>query len=216
MGDLIVASQDGGVEQSHAARIFKYAPQLPPLAADQMESALQLLIGSVEENYGKRQQSQFAEQLLNLTLHFLQRLMEDQTATSTEALSEGLDSLRVVVGETTSGGVHSPTKEPPSLRKRQTSESSTGSVTSEVETRPLGSKIPLETLAGYVNRLRCLVKHPSVSPHPEYSDSRPAHAAALYEAIASGWRNMESGVYMYFSLFQCDVVTSAVLFCRQL
>lgn len=190
---LDVECQDAEDEQSHATRIFKYSPQLPPLAADQMETAIQLLIGSIEDNHGKRQQSQFAEQLLNLTLNFLQRLMADQTAQIGLELNS-LDSNKVL-GESRVVGDDSPTPAVPHLRQRAVSESSAGSV-SEVDRLSLDnrSKIPLDQLARHVNQLRRLVKRQPVSGYSEQPGRKLASAEEQYEMSASRWRNIETGV----------------------
>ena len=74
-----------GEQASRAARIFRNAPQLPPLAPDQMEAAIRMLTRAVEENHWKQHQSQFPEQLLNVTLQFLRNLMQDQTAAGGDA-----------------------------------------------------------------------------------------------------------------------------------
>jgi spatacsin len=166
-------SQDGDKEQSRAARIFKYFPQLPPLAADQMEAAIQLLIGSVEENYGKRRKSQFAEQLLNLTLNFLQRLMEDQT---TETAEKKQDSMSATMSP-----------EDHSIR-----ESRIESTSVSEEGMLLSGKIPLGILASYVTRLRHLVKRPSATPHTKSPLRSTSTADARYEAISSSWHKMDT------------------------
>ena len=144
-----------------------------------MEAAIQLLISSVGDNYGKRRQSQFAEQLLNLTLNFLQRLMEDQTTESPENTPDSVNYVTATV----------------SPEGRSISESSTENThASEGEGKPLSGKIPLNTLAGYVTRLRHLVKHPSAVPHTKHACSNMSNAEARYEAVSSSWHKMDTEV----------------------